>query len=325
MAATPAAADEVLFLNGDRLTGRIVKAAGGKLVLRTEAAGDITIDLKTVKTFSTDEPVQLKVHESTVLKSPVTAIPEGGVAAAPTPKAAPQPLALEDITAINPPGPVWTGSFALNGLFITGNTETQQIGFSGWLKKRWEDDRLSLGTQYHYGREKDPDSGDEVTSVDYGLLYGKYDHFLNKKPYALGQLKAERDGVARLDLRLTPSVGLGYQGFEGPTFNLSTEAGLAWVYERFESTGTREYFAPRLAYSVDWTPVTILKLYHTLEYLPRFDDAQDYLLNIEAGLRTTVWKGFFSEFKIEFRYDGEPAPGRRRADTRYIVGVGWQF
>ena len=78
MAATPAAADEVLFLNGDRLTGRIVQAAGGKLVLRTEAAGDITIDLKQVKTFATDEPVQLKVRESTVLKSPVIARPEGG-------------------------------------------------------------------------------------------------------------------------------------------------------------------------------------------------------------------------------------------------------
>jgi hypothetical protein len=51
LAARPVAADEVHFLNGDRLTGKVAKADGGKLILRTEAAGDVTIDLKKVKTF----------------------------------------------------------------------------------------------------------------------------------------------------------------------------------------------------------------------------------------------------------------------------------
>ena len=50
--ATPLSvlADEVIFLNGDRLTGKIVTATGGKLVLKTDAAGDVTIDLAKVKT-----------------------------------------------------------------------------------------------------------------------------------------------------------------------------------------------------------------------------------------------------------------------------------
>jgi hypothetical protein len=36
----PARGDEVLFLNGDRLSGKILKAADGKLTIKTEAAGD---------------------------------------------------------------------------------------------------------------------------------------------------------------------------------------------------------------------------------------------------------------------------------------------
>jgi Protein of unknown function, DUF481 len=87
-----------------------------------------------------------------------------------------------------------------------------------------------------------------------------------------------------------------------------------------------QFLAPRLAYAVDWTPVKPLTLYHNLEYLPAFDHwAGDYLLNIDAGLRVGVWKGFFTDFKVELRYDADPAPGRKDADTRYIVGVGWQF
>ncbi len=40
--ACRAAADEIQFLNGDRLTGKIVSAEGGKLTIKTEGAGDVT-------------------------------------------------------------------------------------------------------------------------------------------------------------------------------------------------------------------------------------------------------------------------------------------
>ena len=63
LVAGPVAADEVFLLNGDRLTGKIVSATGGKLILNTDAAGDITIDLAKVKTFSAEAPVQLQLGE----------------------------------------------------------------------------------------------------------------------------------------------------------------------------------------------------------------------------------------------------------------------
>ena len=59
VSATPSRADEVLFLNGDRLSGKILRATGGKLTIKTEGAGDVTVDLSKVKTFSTDEPVRV--------------------------------------------------------------------------------------------------------------------------------------------------------------------------------------------------------------------------------------------------------------------------
>ena len=35
-------ADEVIFKNGDRLSGTITQGAGGKVTIKTEAAGDVT-------------------------------------------------------------------------------------------------------------------------------------------------------------------------------------------------------------------------------------------------------------------------------------------
>jgi hypothetical protein len=322
----PALGDEVLFQNGDRLSGKILKAAGGRLTIKTDGAGEVSVDMSKVKTFSTDALVTVGVKEQPPVSADVAAGPDRYVQTAPAPGAPAQPVAIADISAINPSPPAWTGSFSLNGLYTTGNSVTQQLGFRGALSKRWPDDRLTFGAEYSFGRQEDPSTGRKSTTLDYAMGLAKYDHFLTKKFYGYVSTKAERDGVAELELRVAPGTGVGYQWFEGPTFNLSNEAGLVWVYENYKRTGWSEFFGPRLAYSVDWTPFQPLKLYHTLEYIPSFEDlGGDYLLNIDAGARLTVWKGLFAEVRYEYRFDATPASGRHRTDQRYILGAGWAF
>jgi len=155
-----AAADQVVFLNGDRLTGTIVSAEGGKLILRTEGAGEVTIDLARVRLFSSDEPIDVRVGDKkTPHDTRVSAGPEGQVEAEMVPGAPPEALAIADILAINPPPPAWHGSFALNGLFTTGNSETTQFGFTFRLNKKWEEDRLHFAAEYSYGRQTVPTRG----------------------------------------------------------------------------------------------------------------------------------------------------------------------
>jgi hypothetical protein len=220
LAGVPAFADEVIFLNGDRLTGKIVSATGGKLILKTDAAGEITIDLTKVKTFSTDEPVVVKLGEQTQVSSKVTPAPaDGQVQAQIAPGTTPQPLPIKDIAAINPEPPTWHGSLALNGLFTSGNSNSEQIGFTAALGKRWETERLTFLAGYTFGRQEDPDTHDKTTTTDYGYASAKFDHFFTKKFYGYALAKVEHDGVADLEIRFSPSIGVGYQWFEGPTFN----------------------------------------------------------------------------------------------------------
>jgi putative salt-induced outer membrane protein YdiY len=320
-----AAADEVLLLNGDRLTGTIVGAAGGKLTIKTEAAGDVIVDLAKVKTFSTTEPVVVRTGEAT-LRSRVTAGPDGAVQVVPIAGGAPQTVALSDIGQINPPPVKWTGGISFTGMKTSGNAESTNIGFSLNAVRRAEQDRITLGAGYAFGRQEDPDTGEESTTVDNIFGFAKYDYFLSKKLYLYGAVRAERDRIADLDLRFTPSVGAGYQWYETPTFNLSSEAGLAWVYEDFRDAGSDDHFAARFAYHVDWTPYKGVLLFHNLEWLPAFDDPfGDYNLNGDLGLRTAIFQGFFAEAKIEARYDSEPAPGAEKEDLRYVLAVGWSF
>jgi hypothetical protein len=232
--ASAVAADEILFLNGDRLTGKIVKAEGGKLTIKTESAGDVTVDLAKVKTFSTDEPIVLKSGDTT-LRSKVAPGADGTVQVVPVEGGPPQAIALKDVTQINPPPVKWTGSLTANALVTRGNSETENVGATFNAVRRSEHDRITLGAGYYYGRQKDKDTGDDETTINNWFVFGKYDYFLTKKFYLYGSVRAEQDEIADLDLRLTerrsglPVVrdarlqplygggrGVGLRGLQGP-------------------------------------------------------------------------------------------------------------
>jgi putative salt-induced outer membrane protein YdiY len=323
--AARAGADEIQLLNGDRLTGKILKAEGGKVVIKTEAAGEVTVDLSKVKTISTDEPILVKSGDTT-FKSKLEPGADGTVQVVPVEGGPAQTLALKDLTQLNPPPVQWTGAITINGLITQGNSESQSLGASANAVRRSEIDRITLGGAYYYGRQKSKDTGEWETNVNNWYILGKYDYFLTKHFYLYAAARVEQDHVADLDLRLTAGPGVGYQWFETPTLNLFTEAGLAWVYENFSEQPSEDHLALRLAYHVDWTPHKMLKLFHNLEYLPNVTEPfVDYNLNLDAGLRATVIADFFAELKFEFRYDSTPAIDKKKEDLRFLVGVGWSF
>jgi hypothetical protein len=57
--AAGALADEIVLVNGDRLTGTVVKVEGGKLTLKTEYAGPIEIQADKIKSIMTDHPAEV--------------------------------------------------------------------------------------------------------------------------------------------------------------------------------------------------------------------------------------------------------------------------
>lgn len=324
--SSPVIAGEIVFKNGDRLTGKIVSAEGGKLTIESAVAGTVIVDMANVQTFSTDEPIEMHLSDGTVLKQQVSTSPtEGTIATAESDAMAAQEIAVANVTEINPPPVKWTGSVNAGALLTRGNSETDQVSIGFDAMRRAEKDRISAAGQYLYGRQEDPDSGDEQTTTDNWFLAGKYDYFINEKLYWFTGARIERDRIADLDLRFTPSAGLGYQWHESEVWNFNTEAGLAWVYEDFENDDSNSYFAARFAYHYDRAINDKVKFIHNLEYIPSIEDIEEFNLNTDAGLRIALTDQMFNELKVEWRHDSEPAPGADENDLRYIIAIGWQF
>jgi putative salt-induced outer membrane protein YdiY len=337
LAAAPAFADEIVFKNGDRITGKITAADAGKITITSAVAGSVTVKMEDVKTFSTDEPITMKMKGGTQIRDTVTAAPDAGVITAPG-AGQPTTITITDIDKINPPPIKWTGSVTAAAVANRGNTDNQGFTIAATAVRRREDDRLTFSGGYNFSSEKGNAPGSTTSTItDNWFVLGKYDYFFTKKFYGYGLLKVEKDRVADLNLRVSPGVGVGYQWVESADFNFSTEAGLSVIHEEHtvnnappepvpgEHIDSEDHLAARFAYHVDKKLTPTLTAFHNLEFLPNVQDTTDFNISADAGLRVPVYKSVFAEFKAEWKYDATPAPGSLKNDFRYIASLGLTF
>ncbi len=324
----PLYADEVFFKNGDRLSGKVTRLEGGKLTIQSDVAGELAIDMKNVRTFSTDEPIEIHFRDGTVVKQKVFAS-EGAIFTIGRGEVlVPQRFAVSDVVAINPPKARWKGDITAGFTVTRGNSETETANVSINLLRRAERDRITANAAYFYGRQEDPDTGDKTTTQDEWLVALKYDYFIAKQFYSYANTRVERDEVADLDLRLIAGLGVGYQWIETADFNLSTEGGLAWLYEDFsDGEETDDQIAGRFAYHIDKSFLNQrIKLFHDFEILPSLENfPDDFFLTTQAGVRVPFTKVLFGEVKVILDHDATPASGAEKTDTKYITGVGLSF
>jgi putative salt-induced outer membrane protein len=308
-------------------------------------AGEITIDMSKVKTFSTDEPIEINTLDGQIYRDRVSASPDGeGIVTAPVqaesaapadetveaPAATAGTVGVSSIVSINPyppEKPRWTGAIVGGIAGSSGNSKdfTASLNANASIRRKDPDDRISLLGNYYFKRQEDVGTGVKTTTEDEWLVKGQYDRFLSEKLYAFFSMTVERDRIAGLDLRLNPAVGVGYQWVERADFNFRTEAGIGYIYDDFRSGDTEETVALRLAYHLDKKLTDRLAMFHNLEYLPSFEDPADFLLKTDVGVRADLTDSFFTQASIAWEHDSQPAPGAKKDDLKYLVGVGWKF
>lgn len=71
--ANPAAADQIVLKNGDRLTGTIVKSDGKTLVLKSDLVGEVAIALDDIANVTADKPLYVTLSDGRTVSGLVTA------------------------------------------------------------------------------------------------------------------------------------------------------------------------------------------------------------------------------------------------------------
>ncbi len=325
--AGSAGADEVFLKNGDRLSGTIVRLTDGKLVLKSDVAGDATVNMADIQTFSSNAPVEIHLKDGVVLHQRITAGQPGqfGIETGETLRA--QMFQLADVVSINPPAksePKWTGSISAGFTATTGNTSTEAMNAGVSLARRGEKDRATVGADYAKGKQKI--GGVKTTTEDWWRVKAQYDYFISKKFFAFVNGRYEKDSIALLDRRVVLGGGGGYQWIESEKTNFATTAGLASLYEKFSNQlNSTSELSLQLGYNFDTQLHKNVKFLHDLTYFPALDDFSDYYLTARAEVRASLIGTMFANFKTIFNFDQTPAVGQSDTDIKYIIGVGATF
>jgi len=324
-----ALSDMVFFKNGDRLSGKVKQLTDSKLILESEFAGEVTVNLSDVQTLSTEQPVTLNLGDGTVLKQRLLSAEQGQVLIEGTETIRQQSIELQNISAINPPPqevPKWHGSVSAGIAANRGNTEKDRYSFSAEVSKRSENDRIMISGDYARSKDKDQATGDKEVTENWWRVKGKYDYFITEKWYAFVDGRYEKDSIADLDRRVIIGGGAGYQWIETDDLSFATEGGLASRYEKFENqTDSQTEVSAQLGYNLSAKIRENLRFLHDLTYYPSLEEFSDYYLTSNAELRADLIDNLFTSFKVIFNYDATPAAGSDQTDVKYIWGLGWNF
>ncbi len=330
-AAAAGEPDVVTFKDGTVLKGEIVSMTEGSLTIKTAVSGEVKAKWEEVAGIKSSKPIRLVFRDGTELHGAVEPGGDGALQVTSPFLAEAATIQLDAVSAVNPPkkkAVTYKGNVNAGFSASDGNTRTKSGSLLAGFEARSERQRLTIGGSYHYSE----DEGAVTERNSRGRM--KYDFFPTDRLYVFSSAFLEYDKFQDLDLRTALSVGPGYQfidsgDFESPYFSkleFSGEAGVAYFNENFNRAPDNEYVSGRWAAKLDWpiTP-TGITFFHFHEGYPGFEEADDIYVSTEQGLRFAVWGELQSTVQVNWRWDNTPAPGNKRADTLFLLTLGYAF
>jgi putative salt-induced outer membrane protein YdiY len=317
-------ADEIILENGDKLTGKVVRLENGQLVLNTEYAGTIEIQVEKVSHVTTDEPMETTLVDGTTRKARVFYRDTTAENVKREEEKTPVDVNIAEVKNIylKQKPPITLKGRANVGITIDkGNTNSEQYRIDGEIIARTEKQRFTLGGELN--REQ----ADNTTTVANWKAYGLYDYFIRPKWFLYGSSLFDHDEFADLDLRTTLGAGAGHQFFESDDLNLSVSAGLAYIFENFIVAEDDDFAGAQWIVQYDqFFFKKSVQLFHSSNGYVSLEQGSNWLINTRQGLRFPLYKGFVTTLQYNYDYNNDPSPDSvSKWDSAFLFLLGYQF
>ena len=326
LAAGIARADVVTLVNGDRLTGTIVRKEDDTLVFQTSYGGELNIRWVEVTGIFSDKPQRIYLDDGRRLTGKPVPRGEGEIAVEAEGEPPSEPVPVSRVRWINPSphvsgeGVKFNGRFNLGAASTTGNTDTDKVHIDAEVIAR------ALKNRYTAGIAVDEGQTSGVKTESNSLVYLKYDRFLTPKWYAYLNGSAERDRFKDIDLRTVAGVGSGYQFIDTGRTNLSLEGGVSHVRTDFDAAPDEDYAALRWALKFEhYLFKSQVQFFHQHVALFSIDDPEKLLVKSMTGLRMPLADKIRTSLQYNVDWENEPAPGRVKTDRAVLLTLGYEF
>lgn len=324
-------ADEIHLKDGSKLVGTVTRIAGGKVTLKTDFAGDITVDAEKVKGITTTEPLNVQLESGDVAVAKLQYDAAAGTQSVQGDVVGSKPVELKQVTSSWPKGEEdptivaqrakWKVRLELGLNGQTGNSEI--LNFNGGLtiKREAPGDRLTLYGLGRYSRDNGVRSANEIIGG------ANWEVDLTDRLYWYLKGELEHDEFEALDLRATVTTGLGYFVIREKESDWKIRGGIGYQHETFDTGESDDQAIIDLGwdYRRDFAP--FLQFVHSLTVNPSLEDIKDVRVVMTNAVEIPLEpsKNWKLRLGIKHQYDAEPEPGVEKLDTFYFANVGVDF
>jgi hypothetical protein len=320
-------ADEILFLNGDRLTGKMLNMRNETVTFKPELMGRITFDISKVESLTTDEPVKINFDDGTSITTKTISFEEGKVLITGVNTGGVLNVPPDEVFSAGKPGAGrkanWSGSISGGFTKTDNDEETTTLNALLQLQRRSPKHRLRMRGILFIEEEDDSETSKRETTEENFNSDVRYDYFFKKKWFWANGINYKRDIINDLDYRVLIGSGLGYQILDTTNNEFDITTGLAYTKEQYTDEDN-SYLSYLFGINFNlklWDSVTA-NLDAALT--PKIDEPSDYIARGFGGLKLNATDKFFINFNTIFEYNSRVKTADS-TETKFILGFGWDF
>jgi putative salt-induced outer membrane protein YdiY len=327
--------------NGDRLTGKIEKSDDKSLIIKTEFAGEVTVDWSAIQDVKSEQPLHVGLKDGKTVVGPVSTV-DGRIEVS-TKSAGNVEAPKESIVVMRSdseqlaweklqhPGLLegWEGGLNIGFGLTAGNSETKNLALAFNGVRTGLHDKLTLYAGSVYSKNDLAPAATQVTAnTNRGGL--RYDRDITPRLFDFGNADFATDALQDLNLRQVYGGGLGFHAIKNDNTTLDLLGGIAYTRENYTQLAP----LPRLIHSfvagqlgdefmhkLAKSTVITQRAY----FFPDFQNTGEYRATFDFGTVTKIskWLGWQNTFGDV--YVTNPPTGKKKNDVVFTTGLNVTF
>lgn len=330
-------ADQVVMINGDRVTGKIIKKDGDSIILETEAMGLVKIRWNLVERIVSDEPLSVTLNDGKILEGKV----EAGKDKINVKTADAEKIELDrkEVKIVRNPKEqanfeaeqkrikearftsFWAGTIDAGFSLTSGNSKTRT--FTIGVRGTRETTENKLNVYANALQVKNSTSGKKVTTAQSIWTGGRYDIFINQKWFAYVAGDFEYNKPQKLNLRAVAGSGAGYRIMRNDNSNFDVTFGVTHNYENFTTKLIRNSAEASFGEELKQKINPRVRLNQRFIFYPNLTNFGQFRALFDASLQTDINSWLGMHLTIGNRYNSQPVLQTKKND--FLLSTGLRF
>ena len=349
------AGDVLVFLNGDQLTGKLERVVSGKVVFKSDVAGEVTVDLAKVKAVrSPGSFVALRKDQK---KQPLPAsgaveIGEGSVVLT-RPDGSAETFGAKQLGLLmdrdtferesRPRGFLggWAGTVTGGATLVRSTQTATTLSGSAALVRAVPQvpylparNRTVFDVSEAYGKQTSPvlppTAPATSITVKSSIFHAdaERDEYFSPRLYALADAGVDHNYAQGLQVQQVYGGGIGYTAIQGARQQLDLKADVHYERQTFFAVAPgvaakagKEIFGSTFAETYSRMLPRKVVFTQFANYLAAWNALSDYSTNVSGTLALPVWKRLSASVTATDNYLNEPPPFFQKNSFQFITGL----